>query len=182
MYLVTKQDSTSSLPLSPTRPCPNLSCSWWRGASAASPTSPSRACCSGGVTSRRGVGAVLSGAVSGILRGLCPASRGSLSCPCFQGYLAPLERPGLLPSCHPPPGQSREVQARRQDRLHRRRVALLGRVHPPRSRPPSFFPLLSSTAYPHPSLLSSTFDPPSLLPPCLDRLLTLDDYRVSLPC
>ncbi|EDL92758.1 adenine phosphoribosyl transferase (predicted), isoform CRA_c [Rattus norvegicus] len=108
------------------RPCPNLSCSWWRGASAASRTSPSRACCSGAVRSPRGVDAVLSApgagawAVSGILRGLCPATRGSLSCPCSQGYLAPLERSGLLPSFHPPPGRSPEVHARRQDRLHRR--------------------------------------------------------------
>lgn len=38
---------TSSLPLTRTEPCPNLSCNWWHCELAASLTSPSRACCSG---------------------------------------------------------------------------------------------------------------------------------------
>lgn len=134
---------------------------------------------------RRRVGAVLSSpgagawAASGILPGLCLATRGSLSCPCSQGYLAPLERPGLLPSFHPPPGQSPEVHAQRQDRLHRRRVALLGRARTPRSYPLSPFPLLSPTVYPTPIHYStSDFLLGSSLP---WTLVHPDDLCRSLP-
>lgn len=120
-----------------------LSCSWWRGASAVSPTSPSRACCLGngrreGLTGPRGQGC--RGAVGSVW--VRPAvTRPILAC---QGHLAHPEGPRLLPRLDQPLGESPEKDPRRQDRLHRGQVERRasagspdpprGCAHPPRGR------------------------------------------------
>lgn len=133
-------------PLAPrTRPWRTPSCSWLSGGSAASPTSPPRACYSGASAGRpRGVPtygpadgralpatSALSGKRGGQGGNPHPSPPGAAAllrprrhqaCPWVQGHLARPEGPRLLPRRHRPPGATPEGDPRGPHRLHRRRV------------------------------------------------------------
>lgn len=87
------------------------SCSWWRGGSAASPTSPSPACCSGtgsratwgARAEERRDGPAARPRVSG-RGGLCVGPRVTRLVLACQGHFTRPEGPRLLPRLHQPPG------------------------------------------------------------------------------
>lgn len=99
------------------------SCSWWRGASAASRTSPSRGCCSG-------AGGAAAGARGAGGAGPTPDARPHPPARARQGHLAAPEGPRRLPRVHRPPGAPPATDARRRHRLRR------GQVNPGTPRPP----------------------------------------------
>lgn len=86
------------------------SCSWWRGGSAASPTSLSPACCSG-TGSRATWGGRRNGGTDRAARpgmsgrgGLCVGPRVTRPALACQGHFTRPEGPRLLPRLHQPPG------------------------------------------------------------------------------